>query len=1285
MSKTITPIPERDLVDNNHETLDSDAQQPPKTSDDNNMDSKESTRKRSRDPDWWAKSDPSRCSTLSTSIEYVERDVNDVYDPYADDIYPYELLAVPVPDPVQDITAILDEQRLKSYQRRLKIRSLKLYAVAARLQVPRETVAPWVEGDTISASTLQQFIKPYLETEGLSNDPAVDQTEDAAPQGGTPINPDEVKAYLDQKLDEAEKQTPLSKDQLFEFRTLMIKHLNELRTKFSDDPPAKLDPFKIRVQEGAQPKKAKCSRYSPNAYKILRETIEELIARKLIEPNINSRWAAPVHVIPKPGRPGEFRVVIDLRYINSVTIPTQWPMPDLEISLPKILGAKYFMTLDLLQGYWQALVSEESREYYSFITPWGVYTPTRLPQGAVDSPLYFQASLQRIFDDLIKEDHMILWVDDLVIFAKTWEEFMQVTTRLFNRLKEYNLKVNIKKSSLVNKQAIWCGRLVDGTGFHWLPRNSQAMKDMAHPQTAGELSQFVAGITWMIKGLPRLAEHKGVLQELLEEIQKLTGKKRRKYEHVDLRHLWRDKHRIAFEKCKELLVNSMENTFVKPGATLCLFTDASDRYWAALLTQVVDYDPTKPVVQQNHMPISTMSGAFNGPQKGWSTIEKESYPIIKSVQEWEHYLLNPQGFRMYVDHSNIVSMFNPTTIEPALSKSSIDKVYRWLHILSHFKITHMEYLKGQDNIWADLLSRWAHKEYHQDEEKHSHVFVTKRAKKAVKQKPSPKYRNCVQARNLPEFKLPTEKVIKLSQEIHYDNEFEQLFCPTGETIDPLITTNEHGLILYDKNYWIPSGDLELQQRLLVIAHCGESGHRSIKDATDKLKQHVYWPTLEEDTANFIKNCLCCEKVRDGETVPRPYGRTLVAEYRNHIVAFDFMYIEKPKLGCEHEFQYVLVLKDLYSGMVELVPCKYASHIPVVEALAFWCGRYGTPKILQSDQGSHFKNKILEDLTRRMGIHHHFTFAYCPFSNGAIEIVNRSLKRVLRTAILEQNLKTSDWPYLLPMVMSVINGSKAERLGDLAPRQVYMGLPEYDPFTIIYNPSWGELREIPLDTDEIKMAFEDLMEDLNVMHAEVTMAKAAAREKSHRAWRRRLGLPEEDDEEINIVPDIDFTIGDYVLVAVPNKRRMTKLDAVWRGPYRVTRLMPTGPTELGYTDYDNRIYEVEHLLTGTRLQSHAIRMKFYCDGDLDQNVDLDSLKRHIASQEIEKYELESILKHKFDNDLLAMVVECKWQGFSDLENTWEPINVIYEDAPQVVKAYLNSLTREAATQLRKDLQ
>ena len=1206
-------------------------------------------------------------------------------NPEKDDKYPFlaqqlNTRITDEDDTIKDITHLLDRDKLKNYQRRLLQRSVRLYAAAARVQLPREAVKDWIEGDVIDAETIKQLLHPFTETMDPIDIKVAETTGDAAATG-VPPNPVDIEKHVKAKIKLAKQKANISEDEATQLQQLLQQHLNVLRTDIGDDPPMKVDPFEIRVQDGAKPFRAKSRGYSQAAYDILYKTIKDLEEKGLIYANKNSRWAAPVMLIPKPGKPGEFRVVVDLRYINHVTIPINWTMPDIDTVIQQTKGSKFYAVYDLTNGFWQCPVAKDSQEYYSFVTPWGVYTPTRMPQGAVDSGFYFQANVQELLKDLIAENKCILWIDDILIHAKTWEEFMDTTNRLLTICKDNQMKVAIHKSIVCDKEAHWCGRTITESGIKFHPRNYESLTNMCTPKTAGELCQFVAAITWMIKGIPRLAELKDSLSQLLEKIYSDVGsRKKRKIESYDLHthDVWKAEHELAFQQCKQAIKLTMENTHWIPGATLCLFTDASDRFYAGLLTQVIDYDTTKPITEQIHMPMCTLSGKFTNSQVGWSTFEKEAYPIVKACQDWEYYLLTPNGFRVYTDHANIVTLFNPLAANPSLNKSSLDKVHRWLHLLSHFKIEWMEHLKGQDNVWADLLSRWAHKEYHEPINTIPIRRLSKSKSKALKNK---KFADIMKNRYHKDFHIPDINAIKMCQDAHLD-EFDQTFVD-GTHCDKRITTTKEGVIHYDNKIWIPSNDTEMQQRLLVTAHCGPSGHRSMLDALSKLQEHFYWKELKEDVENFCHSCLMCEKTRDGATIPIPWGQTTFANKRLSILRMDFMFIEAPKEYSIHGFKYILVLKDEYSGFVELIPCKACDHQPVAEAIAWWCARYGVPDCIRSDQGSHFKNKVIQTLADSYGITFKFTLPYCPWSNGAVEIVNKTIKRVLTTAILEQNLATDDWPYLLPMVMNIINGSISTRLNKYSPREVFMGLPKYDPFKAIYNPRLKDkISNLKPTSKEFQEHMEDLITDLNEMHLEVTEAKLKRRSEQDKSFRKKHGFTDENDEIL--IPDIDFRVGDYVLVAIPTAKQHAKLNAIWRGPYKVTKLVHTALNEEG-ENIDNRIFEVEHLVTHVKMEAHAMRIKFYNDESLDTKTNLNELSNHISAQEARILELEDITNHKYDNELMTYVVYCKWRGFTEDENSWEPLHDVYTDAKLMIERYLSKLSKPVQNKLRDDIK
>jgi len=121
---------------------------------------------------------------------------------------------------------------------------------------------------------------------------------------------------------------------------------------------------------------------------------------------------------------------------------------------------------------------------------------------------------------------------------------------------------------------------------------------------------------------------------------------------------------------------------------------------------------------------------------------------------------------------------------------------------------------------------------------------------------------------------------------------------------------------------------------------------------------------------------------------------LHAESPNQMVHFDYCYIMRG----EDDFKYVLIVKDDFSGYVWLRPTKEADGSTNATVLLDWFASFGVVRQWISDRGSHFKNEVVRALREQTNGSHHFTLAYCPWSNGTVEVVCRELLRATRALL-----------------------------------------------------------------------------------------------------------------------------------------------------------------------------------------------------------------------------------------------------------------------------------------------
>ena len=257
----------------------------------------------------------------------------------------------------------------------------------------------------------------------------------------------------------------------------------------------------------------------------------------------------------------------------------------------------------------------------------------------------------------------------------------------------------------------------------------------------------------------------------------------------------------------------------------------------------------------------------------------------------------------------------------------------------------------------------------------------------------------------------------------------------------------------EERIWIPDKNVDLQLRILVIAHTAGGGHRGIETTLRNVKKYFQWTQMAQDVKTFCRTCLHCT-VNQNEVIPRPLAETLHASKPNQVLHYDFLYIGK----MDPENIYVLVLKDDFSNFVELIPCKKADHFAVVDALLDWYKRFGVVKTHVSDNASHFKEKVIKELNRELGTTHRFTLAYAPWTNGTVEVVNSVLLDTLRALCSDMKIAFKDWVSLLPMVQGVINHTPSVRLSGEAPVTVMTGLEPSSPLDCIFVKRKDVLRK-----------------------------------------------------------------------------------------------------------------------------------------------------------------------------------------------------------------------------------
>ena len=154
---------------------------------------------------------------------------------------------------------------------------------------------------------------------------------------------------------------------------------------------------------------------------------------------------------------------------------------------------------------------------------------------------------------------------------------------------------------------------------------------------------------------------------------------------------------MAIGRCKDALANMATLAHPDPAKTFCLYTDASQDHWGAVLNQIPGDQIDKPLEDQAHEPLAFLSGTFKGASLRWSTTEKEAYAIVASCKRLDYLLQRPGGFKIYTDHRNLKYIFGQDATANEVPRYLADKLARWAVVLSSFNYT-IHHVSGDDNV-----------------------------------------------------------------------------------------------------------------------------------------------------------------------------------------------------------------------------------------------------------------------------------------------------------------------------------------------------------------------------------------------------------------------------------------------------------------------------------------------------------------------------------------------------------------------------------------------------------
>ncbi|GJW51479.1 putative reverse transcriptase domain-containing protein [Tanacetum coccineum] len=252
-------------------------------------------------------------------------------------------------------------------------------------------------------------------------------------------------------------------------------------------PPTRQVEFQIDLVPGAAPVARAPYRLAPSEMKELSEQLKELSDKGFIRPS-SSPWGAPVLFVKK--KDGSFRMCIDYRELNKLTVKNRYPLPRIDDLFDQLQGSSVYSKIDLRSGYHQLRVREEDIPKTAFRTRYGHYEFQVMPFGLTNAPAVFMDLMNRVCKPYL-DKFVIVFIDDILIYSKNEQEHKEHLKQILELLKKEELYAKFSKCEFWIPKVQFLGHVIDSEGIHVDPAKIESIKDWTSPKSPTEIRQFL--------------------------------------------------------------------------------------------------------------------------------------------------------------------------------------------------------------------------------------------------------------------------------------------------------------------------------------------------------------------------------------------------------------------------------------------------------------------------------------------------------------------------------------------------------------------------------------------------------------------------------------------------------------------------------------------------------------------------------------------------------------------------------------------------------------------------
>ncbi|KAI3686595.1 hypothetical protein L1987_80275 [Smallanthus sonchifolius] len=318
---------------------------------------------------------------------------------------------------------------------------------------------------------------------------------------------------------------------------------------------------------------------------------------------------------------------IDYRELNKVTVKNRYPLPRIDDLFDQLQGSSFYSKIDLRSGYHQLRVRDEDISKTAFRTRYGHFEFLVMPFGLTNAPTVFMDLMNRVCKPYL-DQFVIVFIDDILIYSKSQEEYEEHLRLILELLKQEQLYAKFSKCDFWIREVQFLGHVINEKGIHVDPAKVEAIKNWAAPSTPTKVRQFLGLAGYyrrFIEGFSKIAQ----------PLTSLTQK--------DKPYNWSETQELAFQLLKQKLCSAPILSLPEGTDDFVVYCDASIQGLSCVL-------------MQRDKVIAYASRQLKIHEKNYTTHDLELGAVVFALKIWRHYLYGTKC-TIYTDHKSLQHIF----------------------------------------------------------------------------------------------------------------------------------------------------------------------------------------------------------------------------------------------------------------------------------------------------------------------------------------------------------------------------------------------------------------------------------------------------------------------------------------------------------------------------------------------------------------------------------------------------------------------------------------------------